>query len=92
MTMTSSQANLVGTIIELLVMGAYTLMFTDHTKIMYKQRSRSAPYIYLLCTSVIIFILCWAHATTDVWRIYTGFTSNTDIPNTPDTFFNQNNK
>ncbi|KAF9461634.1 hypothetical protein BDZ94DRAFT_1237508 [Collybia nuda] len=87
----SAQANMVGTIIELLVMGAYTVIFIDHMKIMYRRRSTSIPYIYLLCTSIIIFLLCCMHAITDAWRIYTGFTTHMDTPNAPDAFFNQNN-
>ncbi|KAF9461648.1 hypothetical protein BDZ94DRAFT_1310400 [Collybia nuda] len=68
MAISSTQANIIGAIIELAAMGAYTVIFIDHLKIMFRRRSMLAPYIYLLCTSIVIFALSLVHAITDAWR------------------------
>ncbi|KAF9458877.1 hypothetical protein BDZ94DRAFT_1269575 [Collybia nuda] len=91
MAVSTSQAKMIGATLELLVMGAYIMMFIYHMKVMYGRRCKSIPYVYLLSTSIIIFVLSLAHTVIGAWRIYTAFTTKMEIPNAPVEFFSHYN-
>ncbi|KAF9027542.1 hypothetical protein BDZ89DRAFT_1134174 [Hymenopellis radicata] len=93
MAFSSTQGVMVGTILELVVFGAYAMLFVDHIKIMYRRRTTSWSYIYLLSSSIIIFILSLVHVSVDSWRVYTAFAGNLYAvpPISPIQFFSHEN-
>lgn len=80
MAIDPATGQLVGTMIELFVQGAYTVVFIDHAKILYRRRSPTWSYAYFVFTSCILYFFAMFHACIDFSVMITAFTTTTDVP------------
>ncbi|KAF8629341.1 hypothetical protein AX15_003502, partial [Amanita polypyramis BW_CC] len=88
MAVEASTGQLIGTFLETLGFGIYLVVGPQAFVILRRRKLRMGLAVYLYSTIIITFILITFHLAIDLTRAFIAFTAHTDIPNSPEKFYN----
>ncbi|KAI0077645.1 hypothetical protein K474DRAFT_1707115 [Panus rudis PR-1116 ss-1] len=87
MTLRVATGQLLGTLLELLAYGAYSVLLPQGVIILKRKGIKGSVSIYLLCTLLLSFVATTVHAVVDIVRLMQAFGSSSTDPNYPDLYF-----
>ncbi|KAK2464598.1 hypothetical protein APHAL10511_003387 [Amanita phalloides] len=87
MALKVSTAQLIGTFLEVFGYGIYVTICPQALLVIHRRRTGTGLLFFLYATVVLTFILITTHLVVDVIRIFIAFTTRTNIPDAPETFF-----
>ncbi|KAF8635184.1 hypothetical protein AX15_000516 [Amanita polypyramis BW_CC] len=91
MAIEASTGQLIGTFLETLGFGIYLVVGPQAFVILRRRKLRMGLAVYLYSTMIITFILITFHLAIDLTRAFIAFTAHTNIPYSPEIFYNDVN-